>query len=93
MPVRFVLEPGIERLAAVAAETRAELDKQAAAIASRARGNLAAVRDQGRHTITTTKGAVDRYVNLEGEAALAVEAGHHSRTGTFVAGKHILRDA
>lgn len=89
----FIPEPGLERIAAVAREAQAELTRQQSAIAGRARSNLAAVRDGGRHRVTTTRGVIDRYVNLEGPAALAVETGHHSRTGTYVAGKHILRDA
>lgn len=93
MPVRFVPERGLERVAAVASETRAELDRHQQAIAARARGNLAGVRDQGRHTVTVSKGAVDRFVNLEGPAALAVEVGHVTRGGTVVRGANVLRNS
>ena len=93
MPVVFVPEADLTKTAATAAETRAELDRAQQAIASRARGNLAAVRDRGRHRVTVSKGAVDRFVILEGEAALAVEVGHVSRGGRVVRGAYVLRNA
>lgn len=56
-----------------------------------ARTRLASHRETGDHRITQTKGAVDHFVNLEGEAALAVEVGHHQRgSGEFVPGIHVL---
>lgn len=55
------------------------------------RARLARHRKTGNHRITQTKGTVDHFVNLEGEAAMAVEVGHHNkRTGEFVPGIHVL---
>ena len=93
MPVRFVPERDLTKTAAVASETRTELDRAQSLIASRAQGNLASVHDQGRHHVTTSRGSVDRFVSLEGPAALAVETGHHTKTGTLVPGHGILKSA
>lgn len=94
MPIsRFVPEPDLARLAAHTSEAREELDRQQSRIAQAARSNLAGHRQSGQHQIVTSTGAIDRYVQLEGEAALSVEAGHFTRGGTHVAGTHVLRDA
>lgn len=93
MPVRFVPERGLERTAAVASETRAELDRQQSMIAARAQGNLSAVHDRGWHSISTSSGRVDRLINLDGPAALAVETGHVTRSGRVVRGANVLRNA
>lgn len=56
-----------------------------------ARARLAQHRETGDHKITQTQGSVDHFVNLEGEASLAVEIGHHQKnSGEFVPGIHVL---
>jgi len=56
-----------------------------------ARARLVAHKKTGTHRITQTKGLVDHFVNLEGEAAISVELGHHNhRGGEFVPGIHVL---
>lgn len=93
MPIsRFVPEPELARVAAHTSEASAELDRQQSRIAQAARSNLSAHRRSGAHQIVTARGAVDRYVQLDGQAALSVEAGHF-RGGVHVAGTHVLRDA
>lgn len=63
-------------------------------VTTKARANLARHRKTGEHQITQTKGRVDHYVNLEGPAPLSVEEGHHNaRTGEWVEGLHVLKDA
>ena len=93
MPTRFVPEPDVDSRMSRAVEVRTELDRQQSRIAQRARSNLAGVRDTGAHHIATRRGAVDRYVQLEGPAPLSIEAGHYTRTGTYVPGHHILSNA
>lgn len=93
MATRFVPEPDVDSRMARVPAVSAELDRHQSAIAQRARSNLAGVRDSGAHHIATRRGSVDRYVQLEGPAALSVEAGHYTRTGTYVPGHHILRNA
>lgn len=63
-------------------------------VASKARANLASRRDRNRHSIETEQGIVDYYVHLVGPGALSLELGHHNnRSGEWVEGARILRDA
>lgn len=94
MKVYLKPERAVNRLASREPETQAALKQAAAEIAAKARANLAAHRETGRHVITTTKGVVDHYINLEGPSAVSVEFGHHDkRTGKWVEGIRVLRDA
>ena len=75
------------RLPAVRGAVRGERD----AIASRARSLFAAHDRPGGHSITTSDGAVDASVWLEGPAPVALERGHFARDGkTFVEGIHVM---
>ncbi|ASR84200.1 tail completion or Neck1 protein [Rhodococcus phage PhailMary] len=56
----------------IKAATRAEAEK----IGGRAEALLSMHRRTGAAKITTTSGGVDSFVNLEDEAALAIELGH-----------------
>lgn len=63
-------------------------------IAVRARSLFAAHDRPGGHRITTSNGAVDAHVWLEGPAPRAVEFGHFTPSGEkYVDGLHILARA
>lgn len=63
-------------------------------VESRARADLASRRVTGEHTIDSDKSGVDHYVILRGPGALSLEVGHHNaRSGEFVEGARILRNA
>lgn len=83
----------LERVVARSQPTQDVLRRFTAVIASSARARLARHRKQGTHTIALRKGAVDHFVNLEGEAALSIENGWHAKNGTFVRGLDILKGA
>jgi hypothetical protein len=83
----------LERIVARSDPTQEVLRRFTAVLASSARARLARHRKRGKHTITTRKGAVDHFVNLEGEAALSIENGWHADDGSFVRGLDILKGA
>lgn len=71
-----------------------ELDSVARRIESSARTRLAQHRDSGAHKIVVARGKLDRYVILEGPAAVSIEFGFLHRTKkTYVQGLRILRRA
>lgn len=73
------------------------LDEVQARIAASARATLARHHHSGAAQITTTKGRLDRYVNLDDSrgqnAAAAIEYGHIAPNGRFVPGIHALSGA
>ena len=87
------LYANLERVMAHQDDTEGALGDAAFEILGRARTKLAAHTKTGEHRITQTKGKLDHYVNLEGEAPLSVEEGHHAKDGTWVEGLHVLRES
>ncbi|ATY11569.1 hypothetical protein CU254_14710 [Amycolatopsis sp. AA4] len=89
--------PNLERVVAHSAEVEQVLGDEAYGVLVAARGNLARHHRTGKTRVTQTKGRVDHYVNLDAgslEASLSIEEGHvNARTGEWVEGLHILRDA
>lgn len=88
----------LERVIAHTDEVERALGDIAFGITQKARSNLARHRKTGTHKITQTKGKVDHFVNLVGEAALSVENGHFTdpvATGEFrfIRGLNIVKDA
>lgn len=83
----------LERVIANGEEVEQILGDEAYLITMRARANLAVHRKEGTHRITQTKGKVDHFVNLEGDAALSVENGYMARNGRIVRGLDILKEA
>lgn len=84
---------GLERIIANGEEVEQILGDHTYGILLRARANLAAHREDGRHKITQTKGKVDHFVNIEGPAPLSVEEGYITRNGNIVKGLNILKEA
>lgn len=90
----IVLYRRLERTIAHTDEVERALGDHAFSILAKARSALAGHRKTGNHRVTQTKGNVDHFVNLEGDAPLSVEQGwHNARTGTFVRGLDILKGA
>lgn len=89
---RQSLNKKIARLDSVQAALKVEQAK----IAAKAQALLADHHKTGEHEITMSSGKVDKYVNLEGPAALSVEAGHfdgYKGKRKHVEGLHILKRA
>lgn len=75
-------------------EVQAELDVVARRLESTARTDLASHRDTGAHRIYGARGKLDRYVILEGPAAVSIEFGFfHAISKQFVQGLGILKKA
>lgn len=87
------LYKNLEKVIAHSDDTEQALGDHAFVILGKARGRLAGHRKQGTHKVTQTKGSVDHFVNLEGEAALSVENGWHTKSGGFVKGLDIVKGA
>jgi len=90
---KIKLYVNLERVIAHSQEMEQILGDEAFQILMRARENLAPHHRTGEHKVTQTKGKVDHFVNLEGQAALAVEKGWHDKQGQFHPGLRILRRA
>lgn len=83
----------LESTVAHSDELEREMGDETFKIFTKANANLARHRRTGNHRITQTKGKVDHFVNLEGDASLAVEEGWFADNGRWVEGLHVLRDA
>lgn len=80
------------------AEVQKELDHEIAAALRRAEAKLARHRKTGAHSVGVETGDLDRYLYLEGPAAMSVELGHDVVTedGEVVGdaeGLYIISDA
>ena len=84
------LYKNLEKTVSHTEDVEIALRKQTAVLASAARARLARHRKTGDHHITTTKGSIDHFVNLEGAASMAVEEGWFTDGGRFVDGLHVL---
>jgi len=74
-------------------DTQAALEAVQAERAARAEARLAQHRKTGTHRVTTSRGQVDRFVSLEGPAALSLDVGfHHARSGEWVEGIHAISE-
>lgn len=88
------LYPRLESIVAHSDELEEQMGDITFALTLAARGLFAKHHKTGEHRITQTKGRVDHFVNLEGEAAVSVELGHYNaRTKTFTPGIHVLEAA
>lgn len=87
------LNKSLEKVIAHGDEVERALGDIGFGVLQRARSNLAKHHKTGSHKITQTKGNVDHYINLEGEAALSVENGWHTSDGLFVKGLDIVKGA
>lgn len=89
-----VRERTANRRVANLAGVQRQMDSVTQSVEARAKANLNARRKTGEHSISTDRGEVDRFVIMKGRGSLALEVGHHhNRSGEFVEGAHILRNA
>ena len=71
------VNPYIASIGAKLAGVRGELRLTRDGIVQRAKSDLASHRDEGDSKITTSRGGIDYFVNLDDEAAGAIEADLH----------------
>ena len=93
-PISGVPERRANKILAHLSGVQSALDANARRISGAARGLLATHRKTGAHQIEVTRGSVDRFVELVGPGAVALEKGHvDAKSGKHVEGLHVLEQA
>lgn len=87
------ISPYCTRITATLPGVRAEVRTEAKGVANRAKAIFASHDQPGGATITTSRGSIDFFANLEGDGAGAIEWGGVKADGTVVPGLHVMRRA
>lgn len=89
-----VSERAANKLIAHLAGVQTALDRNVRRMEGPARALLARHTKSGEHEIRVTRGKADRFLELTGPAATALEKGHvDARSGRHVEGIHVLEQA